>query len=737
MKDQSAVEAAPPALGRPIIALIGNPNTGKTSLFNALCGARQRVGNYPGVTVEKKVGVAELPGVGPVEIVDLPGLYSLKAISPDEETAVNAAMGRIPGQRRPDLLLFILDATNLKRNLFLFSQAAELGLPMAVALTMTDLLGPARIELDIPALEAQLGAPVAPIEGRNRERLDGLLEVLARALNTRGRPGPAIGFAPKVEAAAEQLQSALAPRTELSRFEARELLYQQRLPWLQELAALPDVADHVERARAAVNDPVELSPASAPVRRYAWADRVVAAVERRSGGRSFPFTEKLDRILTHRVLGLAAFAGVMYLIFRAIYAWAAPLMDGIEFLFSALGAWAGAGLGATPMLQSLVIDGVIAGVGSVVVFLPQIVILFVLIAFLEDSGYLARAAFLMDRLLGWTGLNGRAFIPMLSSFACAIPGIMATRVIPDQKARMTTILVAPLMSCSARLPVYLLLIGAFIEPHFGPGIAALTLFAMHAFGLLVALPIAWVLNRGFLKSASTPFLLEMPPYRMPHLFDVLYRAYEAASKFLIRAGTVIFALSIVIWALSYFPRSESVAREIDAKYAPQIAAALAAGDAAAAQSLELDRDHVLEGAYLEQSYLGRLGKTVEPAFRPLGFDWKISVGILGAFPAREVIISTLGIVYNVGADADEESQDLKSRMAAAQHPDGRAVFTPLTAITLMIFFALCSQCMSTLATVQRELNSWKWTLFLFSYMTGLAYLFGLAVYQGGRALGFA
>ena len=346
----------------------------------------------------------------------------------------------------------------------------------------------------------------------------------------------------------------------------------------------------------------------------------------------------------------------------------------------------------------------------------------------------------MDRLLGWTGLNGRAFIPMLSSFACAVPGVMAARVMPDPRARLTTILVAPLMSCSARLPVYLLMIGAFIEPHFGAGWAALTLFGMHALGLIVALPVAYFLNRGVLKTPSIPFVLELPAYRWPSLFNVGFRAYEASKKFLMRAGTVIFAASIVIWGMSYFPRPESIATNIEQKYAPELSALQAAGESAESatnprEELQMRIDNEISGAYLEQSYLGRLGHAVQPLFAPLGFDWKISVGILGAFPAREVIIATLGIIYNVGASVDEESDSLKQRMAAEIRTDGTPVYTPLVAVTLMVFFALCSQCMSTLATVWRELNSGKWAAFLFVYMTGLAYICGLAVYQTGRWFG--
>ncbi|MCR9143952.1 MAG: ferrous iron transport protein B [bacterium] len=754
---------------RPQIAIAGNPNTGKSTVFNALCGTRQKVANYPGVTVEKKMGFVFL-GDREAELVDLPGLYSLTPVSPDEEAAADVLMGRLGDAEhvRPDLILCVLDATNLKRNLFLFSQVLELDLPVVVALTMTDLMERAGVQVNVDALQKQLGVPVVPVVTRERQDLVKLTAVMRSVLDGAvdgdgaGVPqakaaGP--GFPKELESLVSQLQERLASTLPLGGFEARQLLVSDShalVPRINEDAGARQV---LLELREKTRD-LSQNPAAVAIARYRWIDELLEKVERREPGRRVGFSAKLDSVLTHRLFGFAAFAGIMYTVFQAIYSWAGPFMDFIDEGTGMLGDFVGGFLVATPMLQSLIVDGVITGVGSVVIFLPQIVILFLFIAFLEDSGYLARAAFLMDRLLGWTGLNGRAFIPMLSSFACAVPGVMAARVMPDPRARLTTILIAPLMSCSARLPVYLLMIGAFIEPHFGAGWAAFTLFAMHGLGLVVALPVAWFLNRGFLKTPSIPFVLELPEYRWPIPSNVAFRAYEASKKFLLRAGTVIFAASIIIWAMSYFPRPDSVATEIQAEYAGQLAAATEADEAdeaggspgvesdgleaetaetaqtgAAAEELQARIDNEIAGAYLEQSFLGRLGHAVQPVFAPLGFDWKISVGILGAFPAREVIIATLGIIYNVGADVDEESDSLRDRMAAETHSDGAPVYTPLVAITLMIFFALCSQCMSTLATVWRELNSWQWAAFMFVYMTSLAYVFGLVVYQAGRAFG--
>ena len=712
----------------PVIALIGNPNTGKSTIFNALCGTRQKVGNYPGVTVDRKSGVTGVGAGREVEIVDLPGTYSLRALSPDEQVVSDFLMGRMPDQtHKPDLVLFVLDAINLKRNLFLLSQVAEVGIPAVICLTMTDLLDENGIELDVAGLERELSVPVVPVVGRRPETVEALRGALGRALQEPRDLHTNEKYPEQLETIVDGLVA--AQKTELNRFELRNLLFFERDENLAPVTD-PSTAHALSAARDEIKK-LKIAPSRVLSARYRWADDLIGRFETRKP-RPRTWSQFLDTISVHRVAGPLLLMGVMYFVFQSIYAWAAPLMDLIDAAFGSIGELAGASLVATPMLQSLIVDGIIAGVGSVVIFLPQIVILFIFVAILEDSGYMARAAFFMDRLLGWTGLSGRSFIPMLSSFACAIPGVMAARVIADPRVRLTTILISPLMSCSARLPVYLLLISAFIEPTYGAGWAAFTLFAMHGVGLVAALPVAWVINRGLLKTRPMPFMLELPPYRLPHFRNVYYRVFEAAKKFLIRAGTIIFALSIVIWALSYFPRPAAVEEAVHADFAERIAAV--EGEARA--EVEAERDQAVDAAYLEQSILGRMGRTIQPVFAPLGYDWKLTVGILGAFPAREVIIATLGIIYSVGSDVDEESSSLKDRMAASTWSDGRPVFTPLVTISLLIFFALCAQCMSTIATVQRELKSWSWAIFMFVYMTGLAYVAAFVVMQGGRALGF-
>jgi ferrous iron transport protein B len=427
----------------------------------------------------------------------------------------------------------------------------------------------------------------------------------------------------------------------------------------------------------------------------------------------------------------------MAIMFQSIYTWASPLMNLIDEFFKYLTTLISNSRLFSPLIESLINDGIIAGVGSVIVFLPQIAILFLFIAILEDTGYLARASFLMDKLLSWTGLNGRSFIPLISSFACAVPGIMATRVINDDKVRKTTIMIAPLMSCSARLPVYVLFIGTFIEPKYGAFIAGLCLFAMHSIGLVVAFFVSLLMNKKILKTPSIPFIMELPEYHIPSFRNIYFRVSEAIKNFLKRAGTIIFALSIIIWGFSYFPRNEELAEKHIQPLKQQLEEIKRNTPIPEReikiQLLEKEIENELGSFYLSNSYLGKMGKFVEPIFRPLGFDWKLSIGILSAFPAREVIISTLGIIYNVG-EADEESESLRSKLINEKHPDGSPVYTPITAISLMIFFALCAQCMSTLAIIKKELGSWKYPVYVFLYMTGLAYIFSFIFYQTSKFL---
>lgn len=692
-----------------VVALVGNPNAGKTTVFNALTGSFQKVGNYPGVTVEKIEGCFTHDGVK-VELVDVPGLYSLDAISEDERVAIEVVTGRPDTTARPDVLVCVLDGNNLERNLFLFSQLAETGLPMVCAVTMTDLAQKRQATVDCDELSRILGIPVIAVIGHKSVGVAALKSAITRQLHERKPPltiqDDRIRLLRDAFARAGYDYSLNQLKTALD--DPQQKLYKQSVEF-------PEITELFEKAREHIDQSA----------RYEWAARVASRVIERGAPERKRKSDALDRILTHRFYGLAIFVGIMYLIFQSIYTFAAPLMDLIEASFSALSEWVSPQLAFSETLKSFVTDGVITGVGSVAVFLPQILILFFFISVLEGTGYLARAAFLMDRLLGWCGLNGRAFIPLLSSFACAIPGIMAARVMPDHRSRLATILVSPLMSCSARLPVYVLLIGAFIEPRFGAAWAGFTLFAMHFVGLLIAIPVVLILNRRVIKGKRLPFVLELPPYQWPKWKDVAIALLLRAKVFVKIAGTIILFMSMLIWALLYFPRSDADDEAYRNAYA------------ALPQNIRetiTEENFVLE-RQTENSYLGRFGKFIEPAFRSAGFDWRISTAILAAFPAREVVVPTLGIIFTVGSDTDERSHDLRHALDSATWPDGNKLMTPWTAVGLMAFFALCAQCMGTLATVKRETGSWKWPVFMFVYMSGLAYIAAVAIHQLGRVFG--
>lgn len=708
-----------PVSTAPLVALVGNPNAGKTTLFNALTGSHQKVGNYPGVTVEHVSGTLKLEE-GSVECIDVPGLYSLQAVSEDERVALKVIEGTMPGVRRPTLLVCVLDATNLERNLYFYHQLADAGYPILIALTMVDRLRTKGSEIDLTRLSNLLGAEVIPLVGHKEKGLEELRDAISRHLEDPRPPmvDEATGDAAELKVAALSERLARLGQSS-SHAEVRQMLLDPTETSEAFLEGFPEVREAFREAREQlVANP---RPPAQVASRYQWATMVQRAVVQEADRPKRSRTDKIDAVLTHRVFGLAIFVGIMYLVFLSIYSFATPFMNGIDAGFGWIKGVVSPRLESVPILQSLIVDGIIGGAGSMLVFLPQILILFFFIALLEGTGYLARAAFLMDRLLGWCGLNGRAFIPLLSSFACAIPGIMAARVMPDRNSRLATILVSPLMSCSARLPVYLLLIGAFIEPKLGAAWAGFVLFAMHLLGLFIAIPIVWFLNRKVIKGKRLPFLLELPPYQWPKWKDVWIAMYFRAKVFVKTAGTIIVFMSILIWALSYFPRlSTTQVAQIRQSYA-------------SADKVEIQK-HIDE-EQLAQSVLGRFGKVIEPVFRPAGFDWRITTSILSAFPARETVVPSLGIIFSLGGDVDEKSTDLRKTMAEAKWPDGRPLFTPWTAVGLMVFFALCAQCMATLATVRRETNSWKWPWFMFTYMTALAYIAAVLIHQVGRLFG--
>ena len=723
------------------VALIGNPNTGKSTLFSALCGVRQRIGNFPGVTVEKKVGQTSFHGQS-FSIVDLPGSYSLAPRSPDEMVAVDVLLGRQEDVDAPDVVLCIVDASNLERNLYLVSQVLELGRPTVLALNMVDVAHEKGVRVDAAALAERLGIAVVEVQANKRRGLTELKEALAAAVKAQPQPLPS-SFP-----AAFQREVELLPHTgTLPRYLAERLLLDTS-GYLAS-AEIPGVGEDthaaVIEARQRLNEAGVSIPAIEAMCRYQWVGDVTKGICERSQTHRFGMTDRIDRVLTHRWLGTLFFAFVMVLMFQSVFYVAEPasaLIDRMNDLVSDLVVRT-MGPGA---LRSLLISGVIEGVGGVLVFLPQIFVLFLFIAILEDCGYMARAAFLMDRLMSRVGLSGKSFIPLLSSFACAIPGIMAARVIENPKDRLVTMLIAPLMSCSARLPVYTLLIGAFIpdQRYLGNliGLKGVTMFGMYAIGIVTAALVALVLRRTLVKGAAPPFVMELPSYKLPGLDIVLYRMLDRGWSFVRRAGTLIFAITIAVWAAGYYPHNpaniDPELFETQARLQTRIGLldGEMSGEAAPRRErLQIELAQVegrIAGQHLRYSVLGRLGQFVEPVVKPLGWDWRIGCAAIASLPAREVVIATLGVIYNLGEEEGASSETLAQTLKKATWEEsGKLVFNTPVALSVMVFFALCAQCASTLVVMRRETNSWRWPAFTFVYMTVLAYLGALATYQIG------
>lgn len=733
--------AAPPA--PPITAvLIGNPNTGKSTLFNALSGFRAMTGNYPGVTVEKKIGRTKC-GERTVDLVDLPGTYSLSPRTLDEMVAVNVLLGRQAEVGTPDVVVCIVDASNIERNLYLVSQVMDLGLPMVIVLNMADVAASRGIEIDERALSERLGLPVVKTEAHRRRGIDDVRSVIVSA----AAAAPAKGSRPNVFPPVFAAECALLD-------ERLKQLGHSETPYYLLERLLLDVGGYVEshlltktgtgalteyltEARRRLAEQGCRVPAVEARVRYEWVRKIIEGIVRKPPSRRITFSDKLDSLLTHRILGLAFFVVLMFAIFQAIFTGAQPLMD-----FCKAGQnWIGelvAGLVAPGPLQSLLVDGVIAGVGSVLVFLPQIAILFLFIAVLEDCGYMARAAFIVDRLMTRVGLSGKSFVPLMSSFACAVPGIMATRVIENRRDRMTTILVAPLMSCSARQPVYFLLTMAFIPASAYVGgwiqLQSVVLLAMTFVGALVAVPVAWLLKKTVFKGETPPFVMELPSYKWPSPRLVANRVYESAKAFVVRAGTLILATNVLVWAAGYFPGDHRRVDELQVKIERLQEEAGTDPAAIAAIKPLISEQNLLRSELLANSVLGRLGQAIEPAVKPLGWDWRIGVGVIASFPAREVIVGTLGTIYSLGGSVEAENEGLQEAIQSAEWPDGRKVYNIPVAFSIMIFFALCAQCVSTLMVIQRETNSWGWAAFTFFYMTTLAYAGAFAAYRAGLML---
>ncbi len=745
------------------VALVGNPNAGKSTLFNALSGLRQRVGNYPGVTVEMKKGQYTADGVT-AELIDLPGTYSLAARSPDEMVAVDLLLGRRPEEPRPSVVVSIVDATNLDRHLYLTSQLLDLGVPVVVAVNMIDAASSQGLKFDYAKLSQQLGVPVVPIQANNGTGLPELTKAIRTAADSGAIPrGPA--FPPAFDEVAEQLQKELSD--EVPPVLVRRLLidiggYTEQ--WL--------VERHGERLKAMLvgaRDKLAAAGFGVPGvearTRFAWVRAAVAAAVTKPAVRPVTWTDRIDSVLTHRLWGTVVFLIVMFLMFQSIFLWAKPLMDLISSGQDAIAKGVQGALPSGP-LRAMLVDGIIKGVGSVLVFLPQIMILFGFIAILEDCGYMARAAFLMDRVMCRCGLSGKSFIPMLSSVACAVPGIMATRVIENRRDRLATILVAPLMSCSARLPVYILLIGAFIaRPGSAAWLPGLVLFAMYMIGFTLAPLVALTLKRTLLRGAPPVFVMELPAYRRPKVGAVVRRMIEAGKAFTVRAGSIILMAMILVWALLYFPftdangdsypdrieKAEAATKEKEDRL-KELKAKEDATDDEKSELEALDEaaslPDKLNGEWKRNSALGRTGVWMEPVFAPLGWDWKIGVAAMASFPAREVIVGTFGLLYDVGEvdskaigndKADDDAKEKAAGLTKAVQDEWskdpvRGKYGVPVALSLMVFFALCCQCASTLVVIQRETKSWAWPAFTFVYMTVLAYVGAFLTFQVGRLI---
>lgn len=665
------------------IAIAGNPNAGKTTLFNVLTGLRQKIANYPGVTVERKEGIWKLEGES-LQLIDLPGLYSLDVTSLDEQIACDVLTGKVPNLPKPDVVIAVVDVTNLERNLYLVTQILEFKIPVVVALTMMDSAEKQSLQVDAKKMSELLQVPVVPIIASQKQGIQELSNAVLKAAKTEKLP---------------------------------------HIPWLADSEyILEDDEIHLSLSDdAAANKKI--------FARYNFISEVYQESVKQVNTAERNVSEKIDGFLTHRFFGLVILIAILLLVFQTIFSWASLPMDLLDKGFGELGDFVKTTL-PEGMLNDLIVDGIIAGVGGVLVFLPQILLLFLFLSILEDTGYMARAAFLLDKLMSRFGLHGKAFLPLLSSFACAIPGIMATRTIENPKDRLATIMIAPFMSCSARLPVYSLMIATFFagQTFFGfISVGAVLMLAMYAFGVLTAIIAAFIMKRTILKSPPPPFVMELPPYRLPNFRTVFQNMLTRAGLFLKRAGTVILAISIILWAITYFPRTANT--EV-------LLANDANGNPPSVEEIQKANEDFRQSEQIKNSYAGKIGHVIEPVIQPLGFDWKIGVALIASFAAREVLVSTLSIIYNVGKEENEESETLISAIKDAKKEDGTPVWTPLTALTLMVFFVLAMQCMSTVAVVRRETNSWAWTLFMVGYMTVLAYIAAFLTYQGGKFLGF-
>ena len=695
------------------VALVGNPNTGKSTLFNRLTGLNQKIGNFPGITVDKKTGYMKLAEGKAVEIIDLPGTYSLYPKSADESIVFQVLADK-SNKSFPDVVVLIADASNLKRNLLLYSQVADLGIPMVLALNMIDLSEKQGIEIDLDKLANKLGIQVVSISARNNIGIDKLKQAIANTnkVATQFQDVDVNVLAPEaINAIKTKLNSD-------NDYYALQVLHQHEyLNFFTEKEQ-----EEIEAIEVSNNFESSKIQAAETIARYKYLGTILSGVVSDNGAaKKFTLSDKLDAVLTHKVWGFAVFLLILFVIFNAIFAWSTYPMDLIEAGFGFITELGHQYLPAG-MLTDLVLDGVVAGLGGIFVFIPQIAILFAFISILEDTGYMARVTFMMDKVMSKVGLNGKSVVPMIGGLACAVPSIMAARNIENWKDRMITIMVTPLVSCSARLPVYILIISLIVPPDHVFGIfnlQGLALMIMYLVGIIAAVLVAWVMKLIIKTKERSYFIMELPVYRMPRWKNVLYTMYEKSKTFVFEAGKVIIAISIILWVMASFGPGNRF-ENIDKKYASALA------------DTTKNTDHIstlVATEKLENSYVGILGHWIEPGIRPLGYDWKIGIGLITSFAAREAFVGTMATIYSVDG-GDEDTTTIRERMAASMNSrTGLPVYSFATGISLMLFYAFAMQCMSTVAIVYRETKGWKWPVIQLVYMTAMAYFAALIAYQ--------
>lgn len=698
---------------RPKIALLGNPNSGKSSLFNQLTGLNQKIGNFPGVTVDKRSGTCLLPNGIVAEIVDLPGIYSIYPRSLDEQIVAEVLLDH-HSEQTPDKIVVIADATNLKRGLLLLTQIIDMGLPTVLALNMMDLVAKAGISYDLKKLSQKIGVPVVPINARNAIGLEELKKVLSRPL-----PPPEKFFFTIWDDAKAPVKELRAQIGVDNDYEAYQFLEQPKsLTFLSK-----ENQKSVEQIRTSYSFFPGKFQGAETIQRYSIIQDLLNEVVLKAADLSWKsYSGKLDRILTHKIWGYLIFFGVLFLIFQSIFAWATVPMDFIDSLFANLSSYLKSALPDGP-LTSLLADGIIPGIGGIMIFIPQIAILFAFISILEESGYMARVVFLMDKVMRKFGLNGKSVVPLMSGVACAIPAIMATRTIDNWKERTITILVTPLMSCSARLPVFTILIALIVPNQKALGffnLQGIALMGLYLLGFLAAIGSAWIMKVLIRVKERSYLIMELPTYRVPKWTNVGYTIVEKTKAFVFEAGKVIMAISIVLWVLASYGPGDKL----------ENARAQVLNESSNLRLTEQALEDRIAAYKLEHSYAGIIGKAIEPAIKPLGYDWKIGIALITSFAAREVFVGTMATIYSIGSVGDEDDTTIKTRLKEEINPEtGGPRFTPAVGFSLLIFYTFAMQCMSTVAVVYRETKGWKWPLIQLAYMTALAYFSAFAVYQ--------